>query len=87
MFMATGAWKQALDDANQVHHHFVCWPISLMHDQVITLDPSSPWGYEVKHAALHNAGDYDNAIAAFETMISKIAQSPHLDVQRELYHY
>ena len=62
-------------------------PISLTHHQVITLDPSSPWGYEMKHAALHKAGDYDNAIAAFETMLSKMAQSPQLDVQRELYRY
>jgi len=52
---------------------------------VITLDPSSPWGYEVKHAALHKAGDYDNAVDAFEVMLSKIAQSPDPDVQRELY--
>ncbi|KAF8546186.1 WD40 repeat-like protein, partial [Imleria badia] len=35
-FLATGSWRLALDDANQV----------------ITLDPSSPWGYEMKHAAL-----------------------------------
>ncbi|KAI9464361.1 hypothetical protein HD554DRAFT_2315922 [Boletus coccyginus] len=62
----TGSWKQALDDANQV----------------ITLDPSSPWGYEVKHSALHKAGAYDDAVSAFETMLSKIAQSPDPDVQR-----
>ena len=41
--------------------------------QVITLDPSSPWGYEMKHAALHEAGDYENAIKAFETMLSKLS--------------
>jgi len=49
------------------------------------LDPSSPSGYEVKRAALHEAGDYDGAVNAFEAMLSKIAQSPDLDVQRELY--
>ncbi|KAF8554675.1 hypothetical protein OG21DRAFT_1508679 [Imleria badia] len=64
-FLATGSWKQVLDDANQV----------------IMLDPSSPWGYEMKHAALQKAGDYDNAVDAFETMLSKIAQSPDLSVQ------
>ena len=85
--MAMGAWKQALDDANEVHHYFPCRPISLTDHQVTMLDPSSPWGYEMKHAALHNAGDYDNAIAAFETMLSKMSQSPHRDIQRELYHY
>ena len=60
------------------------------------LDPSSPWGYERKHAALHNAGDYENAINAFEAMVSKISQSPELefcgegiDITRSLsnYHY
>ena len=41
--------------------------------QVIALDPSSPWGYETKHAALHKAGDYEKAIKAFETMLSKLS--------------
>ena len=45
----------------------------------------SPWGYEMKHAALHKAGDFDNAIGALETMLSKIAQLPHRDVRRELH--
>ena len=42
---------------------------------MITLDPFSPWGYERKHAALHGAGRYDDAIATFEVMRSKISQS------------
>ena len=41
--------------------------------QVIALDPSLPWGYETKHAALHKAGDYENAVKAFETMLSKLS--------------
>lgn len=45
------------------------------HYQVIKLDPSSPWGYEMKHAALHKAGSYDDAIATFKTMLSKLSQS------------
>ena len=49
------------------------------------LDPLSPWGYEMKHTALHQAGDFDNAIDALETMLSKIAQSPDPDIRRELY--
>ncbi|KAF8417750.1 hypothetical protein L210DRAFT_3580341, partial [Boletus edulis BED1] len=65
-WLATGSWKQALDDANEV----------------IALDPSSPWGYEIKHAALHKGGDYDNATVAFETMLTKLAESPDPDVQR-----
>ncbi|KAF8125500.1 hypothetical protein EV363DRAFT_1175966, partial [Boletus edulis] len=65
-WLATGSWKQALDDANEV----------------IALDPSSPWGYEMRHAALHKGGDYDNAADAFETMLTKMAESPDPDVQR-----
>ncbi|KAF8436821.1 hypothetical protein L210DRAFT_3547707 [Boletus edulis BED1] len=66
VLLATGSWKQALDDVNEV----------------IALDPSSPWGYEIKHAALHKGGDYDNATVAFETMLTKLAESPDPDVQR-----
>ena len=54
-------------------------------NQVITLDPFSPWGYEVKHSALHKAGDFDNAVDALETMLSMIVQSPDPDIRRELY--
>ena len=59
--------------------------LSTHHHQVITLDPLSPWGYEMKHAALHKAGDFGNAVDALETMLSKIAQSPDADIRRELY--
>ncbi|KAF8417906.1 hypothetical protein L210DRAFT_3461695 [Boletus edulis BED1] len=65
-WLATGSWQQALDDANQV----------------ITLDPLSLWGYEMKRAALHMAGDYGRAIDTFEAMLSKMAQSLDPDVQR-----
>ncbi|KAF8435996.1 hypothetical protein L210DRAFT_3549787 [Boletus edulis BED1] len=65
-WLATGSWKQALDDANEV----------------IALDPSSPWGYEMKHAALHKGGGYENAADVFETMLTKMAESPDPDVQR-----
>jgi hypothetical protein len=50
---------------------------------VITLDPSSPWGYERRHAALHGAGRYDDAIGTFEMMLSKISQSPDPDIRGE----
>ena len=55
------------------------------HDQVITLDPLSPRGYEMKHVALHKAGDFDNAADALETMLSEIAESPDPVIRRELY--
>ena len=55
------------------------------HCQVITLDPLSLWGYEMKHAALHKAGDFDNAVDAVETMLSKVIQSPDPDIHRESY--
>ena len=44
------------------------------------LDPSSPWGYERKHAALHGAGRYDDAINMFEAMLSQISRSPDPDI-------
>jgi hypothetical protein len=50
---------------------------------VITRDPSSPWGYERKHAALHGAGRFDDAIGTFETMLSKILQSPDPEIRGE----
>ncbi|KAG6377837.1 hypothetical protein JVT61DRAFT_14618 [Boletus reticuloceps] len=64
--LVNGSWQRALDDANQV----------------IKVDPSSPWGYEMKHAALHKAGEFNNAVDAFEAMLSRIAQSPDSDVQQ-----
>ena len=83
-YTALGSWKQALDDANQVHLFIPGRPISLTRPhQVIEGDPSLPWGHELKHAALHKAGDYDNAILAFEEMLSNIKQSPDPDIRRE----
>ncbi|KAF8439838.1 hypothetical protein L210DRAFT_3504264 [Boletus edulis BED1] len=65
-FLATGSWKQALQDA----------------DQAVRLDPSSPWGYEMKQAALHKARKYVDAIDAFETMLLKMAESSDPEVQQ-----
>ena len=50
---------------------------------MITLDPSSPWGYERKHVALHRAEHYDDAIGMFETMLSKISHSPDPEIRGE----
>ena len=55
------------------------------HHQVIALDPFSPWGYEIKHAVSQKAGDFDNAIDAIETMLSKIVESPDPVIRRELH--
>ena len=43
--------------------------------QVIELDPASPLGYERQYAALLGMGHHDDAIDAFETMLSKMSQS------------
>ena len=60
----------------------------LKHDhQVITLDPLSPQGYEMKHEAFHKAGDFRSAIDALETMLSKIVESPDPDILGKLYHH
>ncbi|KAG9310380.1 hypothetical protein JVU11DRAFT_9515 [Chiua virens] len=58
-YAARGMWDDALNDANQV----------------ITLDPSLPFGYEKKYNALCGAGRYVDAIEAFNTMRSKLARS------------
>ena len=56
-----------------------------MNHQVIALDPSSPLGYETKHVASLKIGDYGGAVDALEEMLSKLAQSPDPNIQRELY--
>lgn len=53
--------------------------------QAIARDPSSPWGYETKHAVLRGATRYLDAIDAFETMLSKMDQSPDPNIRGELY--
>ena len=53
--------------------------------QMIKLDPSSPWGYEIKHGASHKLGQYHNAVVALEVMLLKMAESPDPVIQRELY--
>ncbi|KAF8555027.1 hypothetical protein OG21DRAFT_963376 [Imleria badia] len=69
--VGTGSWKQAADDANQV----------------ITLDPFSPWGYEIKHAASLKIGDYDNAVDALEEMLLKLGQSLDPNIQQHCDQY
>ncbi|KAN0088041.1 hypothetical protein V8E55_006662 [Tylopilus felleus] len=64
-YMAKGLWVEALNDANKV----------------IELDPLSPWGYERKHAVLHEVGDYENAIDAFEMMLSRMSESSDPEIR------
>ncbi|KAI9571630.1 hypothetical protein HD554DRAFT_1798183 [Boletus coccyginus] len=52
-------------------------------NELIELDPSSHRGYEEKHAAFHGMGRYGEASEAFRTMLSKLEQSPDLQI-REL---
>ena len=53
------------------------------YQQVIKLNPLLPWGYELKHVALHKAGDYNNTISAFKEMLLKMEQSPDPDIHCE----
>ncbi|KAI6010023.1 hypothetical protein EDC04DRAFT_818826 [Pisolithus marmoratus] len=68
---AKGLWEDALLDANEA----------------VKVDSSCPWGYEVKHMALHGAKRYDEAIDAFESMLHVIEHSddPEIRQQRENY--
>ena len=51
--------------------------------QVIMLDPSSPLGYERKHAALRIAGQSRDAEDAFQMMLSKMSESSDPEVRGE----
>ncbi|KAN0088020.1 hypothetical protein V8E55_006641 [Tylopilus felleus] len=64
-YVAKGLWEQALNDA----------------DKVVELNPLSPWGYERKHAALHKAGRYQDAINVFEVMLSRMVESPDPEIR------
>ncbi|KAN0087902.1 hypothetical protein V8E55_006523 [Tylopilus felleus] len=64
-YVAKGLWVEALNDAKKV----------------IELDPLSPWGYERKHAVLHEAGYYHNAFDAFEAMLSRMLESSDPEIR------
>lgn len=49
------------------------------------LDPACPWGYERKHAALHGAQLFDEAVDAFVSMLSAIENSPDLAIRRTYF--
>jgi len=52
--------------------------------QVIELNRSSYFGYQLKYAALHGAHRYDEAIEAFKIMLSKLEDAPDTETQSTL---
>lgn len=63
-----------------------CSPVSLMcYCQAITLELSLPWGYKMKHAALHEAGNCDDGVVTLEAMLLTIERSPNPDTHHKLY--
>ena len=84
--MAERSWGDAIGHANEVSTPLLCHPhVSRQDPQAISSDPSSPWGYEIKHAALHGAGRYDDAVQAFEAMLSKMGESPDPQIRGKLF--
>ncbi|KAG2149068.1 uncharacterized protein EDB93DRAFT_358436 [Suillus bovinus] len=59
-------WEEALVDAQKV----------------IELDPSSHIGYQLKHEAFRGARRYDEAIEAFQIMLSKLDNSPETQIRK-----
>ncbi|KAG2346897.1 hypothetical protein BDR05DRAFT_756686, partial [Suillus weaverae] len=58
--------------------------IEALHDaqKVIELNPSSYLGYDLKHTALHGAQRYDEAIQAFQIMMSKLHDAAYVPTQK-----
>ncbi|KAG1888660.1 hypothetical protein F4604DRAFT_1950522 [Suillus subluteus] len=50
-------------------------------EKVIELSPSSYFGYQSKHVALHGAHRYDEAIELFKIMLSKLENAPDTQTQ------
>ncbi|KAG2137140.1 uncharacterized protein EDB93DRAFT_1330725 [Suillus bovinus] len=70
-------WDDALLDAQMVWLDQVALPRAhIAGFQVIALNPLSYVGYQLKHAALHGARRYDEAIEAFQVMLSKLDNAP-----------
>ncbi|KAG2357621.1 heterokaryon incompatibility protein-domain-containing protein [Suillus spraguei] len=51
-------------------------------EKVIELNPSSYIGYQLKHAVLHGAHRYDEAIEAFKSMLVKLENASHMQTQK-----
>ncbi|KIK41072.1 hypothetical protein CY34DRAFT_806482 [Suillus luteus UH-Slu-Lm8-n1] len=64
------------------------WLEALLDAQkVIELDSLSYLGYNLKHAALHGAQRYDEAIQAFRTMLSKLEDALDIQTQQLRHQY
>ncbi|KAG2142888.1 uncharacterized protein EDB93DRAFT_597938 [Suillus bovinus] len=64
------------------------WMEALLDAQkVIQLNPLSHIGYKLKHAAFHGAQRYDEAIAAFQTMLSKLDNAPDTETRKLRHQY
>ncbi|KAG1847709.1 hypothetical protein F4604DRAFT_1907669 [Suillus subluteus] len=50
-------------------------------EKVIELNPSSYFGYQLKHAVLHGAHRYDEAIVVFKIMLSKLENASDTQTQ------
>lgn len=51
--------------------------------QAIQTDASCHYAYECKYVALHGMGQYDEAIEAFDNMLSLIEQSKDPEIRRK----
>ncbi|KAG1822003.1 WD40-repeat-containing domain protein [Suillus subaureus] len=51
-------------------------------EKVIEINPSSYLGYKLKHAVLYGAQRYDDAIAAFKIMLSKLDDAPDSQIRQ-----
>lgn len=49
------------------------------------MNPSSPWGYERRHAALYRLERYEDAIETLKAMISILENSPDPDIRSEFF--
>ncbi|KAG2335861.1 hypothetical protein BDR05DRAFT_205965 [Suillus weaverae] len=64
------------------------WMEALLDAQkVIQLNPSSHVGYKLKYAAFHGAQRYDEAIVAFQTMLSKLDHAPDTETRKLCQQY
>lgn len=76
-------WEDALEDANAVR---ILFPEPHDPDEVrqaIQTDEFCHYAYERKHAALHGMGQYDEAIEAFDSMLTLMEQSGDPEIRRK----
>ena len=62
---------------------FVSMCSRVLGTEAITLNPLSPWGYERKLAALQGMGRHDEAIQAYNSILSALEQFADSKMQRK----